>query len=67
MQQVRRKVMIQKTVLWGIRAGFFYHFPKYHIEIILGDFNPKVWRYYIFKPKFGMGFYIRIVMIMVLE
>jgi hypothetical protein len=39
--------VIQKTVLWGIRAGFFffYNFHKYHTKILLGDFNAKVGRY----------------------
>ena len=29
---------------------FFYHFPKYHTKIVLGDFNSKVERENIFKP-----------------
>ena len=28
----------------------FYHFPKYHMKILLGDFNVKVGRENIFKP-----------------
>jgi len=28
---------------------FFYHFPKYHMKIVLGDFNAKVGRENIFK------------------
>ena len=28
----------------------FYHFPKYHMKILLGDFNAKVGRENIFKP-----------------
>jgi hypothetical protein len=31
----------------------FDHFPKYHIKILLGDFNAKLWREDIFKPTFG--------------
>ena len=27
----------------------FYHFPKYHMKILLGDFNTKVGRENIFK------------------
>jgi len=38
---------------WGTRAGFFYHFPKYHIKILLGDFNVKVGRVNIFKLTIG--------------
>jgi len=31
----------------------FDHFPKYHMKILLGDFNAKVWREIIFKPTIG--------------
>ena len=31
----------------------FDHFPKYHMKIILGDFNAKVGRQNIFKPTIG--------------
>jgi hypothetical protein len=31
----------------------FYHFPKYHTKILLGDFNAKVGRENIFKPTIG--------------
>jgi hypothetical protein len=59
----------------------FDHSPEYHIKILLGDLNAKVWREDIFKPismqkwgerifssrLSGKRVYIRIVMIMVLE
>ena len=46
----------------------FDHFPKYHIKILLGDFNAKVGRERIFSSRqLGMRAYIRIVMIMVLD
>jgi len=32
----------------------FHHYPKYHIKILLGDFNSKVEREDIFKPTVGM-------------
>ena len=32
----------------------FDHFPKYHMKILLGDFNAKVGREKIFKPKIGI-------------
>jgi len=32
---------------------FFYHFPKYHMKILLGYFNAKVGRENIFKPTIG--------------
>jgi exonuclease III len=31
----------------------FYHFPKYHMRILLGDFNAKLGREDIFKPTIG--------------
>jgi hypothetical protein len=31
----------------------FDHFPKYHMKILLGDFNAKVGRQNIFKPTLG--------------
>ena len=31
----------------------FDHFPKYHMKIMLGDFNAKVGRENIFKPMIG--------------
>ena len=31
----------------------FDHFPKYHMKILLGDFNEKVGRERIFKPTIG--------------
>jgi hypothetical protein len=30
----------------------FAEFPKYHMKILFGDFNAKVGREDIFKPKF---------------
>ena len=32
---------------------FFYHFPKYHMKIVLGDFNETVGREKIFKSTIG--------------
>jgi hypothetical protein len=31
-------------------STFFYNFPKYHIKILLGDFNAKLGKEDIFKP-----------------
>ena len=31
----------------------FDHFPKYHMKILIGDFNAKVGRENIFKPTIG--------------
>jgi len=43
----------------------FDYFPKFHMKILLGDFNTKVRRENIFK--LGMRVYVKIVMIIVLE
>jgi len=45
----------------------FNHFPKYHMKILLGEFNAKLGRGDIFEPTIGMRVYISIVMITVLE
>jgi hypothetical protein len=31
----------------------FYQFPRYHLKILLGDFNAKVEKEDIFKPVIG--------------
>jgi hypothetical protein len=40
--------MIQKYFVEEFEV--FYHFPKLHMKILLGDFNAKVGRENIFKP-----------------
>ena len=46
----------------------FDHFPKYHMKILLRDFNAKVGRERRFSNRqFGMRVYISIVTIMVSE
>ena len=42
--------MIQKTVFYEELEQVFYHFPKCHIKILLGNFNAKLVREEIFKP-----------------
>jgi hypothetical protein len=32
---------------------FFEHFPKYHLKILLGDFNARVEREKFFKQTIG--------------
>ena len=39
--QVKRKVMIQKTVSMRNYSRYFYHFHSYHTKILSEDFNPK--------------------------
>jgi hypothetical protein len=45
----------------------FYKFPRYHLKILLGDFNAKVGREDIFKLTIGNEEYMKLVMIMELE
>ena len=46
----------------------FDHFPRYHMKILLGDFNAKVGRERIFSNRqLGRRVYIRIVTKMELE
>jgi hypothetical protein len=40
----------------------FRHFSKYHMKILLGDFNAKVGREIFSDCQLGMRVYIRIVM-----
>jgi len=37
----------------GLEQVFFNNFPKYHMKILLEDFNAKVRRENIFKPTIG--------------
>jgi hypothetical protein len=67
MHQERRKVMIQKRDFYEELEQVFDHFPKYHMNILLGDFNAKVGRENIFKLVVGNGVCIRIIMLMELE
>jgi hypothetical protein len=45
----------------------FDKFPKYHIKILLGDFNAKVGREGILNRQSGMKVYTKLVMIMQLD
>jgi hypothetical protein len=36
--------MFQKSVFIGKYCKIFYHFPHYHIKILLGDFNVQLER-----------------------
>jgi hypothetical protein len=45
----------------------FYHFPKYHVKILSGDFNVKLERGIYSNRQLGMRVYIRIVKVLVLE
>jgi len=39
---IKTKSDDSKTVFMRIKSSFFYHFPKYHMKILLGEFNAKV-------------------------
>jgi hypothetical protein len=54
LKQVRRKVTIQKDSFYEDLEQVIYHLPKYHMKILLGDFNAKEKRREnIFKPTTG--------------
>ena len=55
-----------KTVLMRKYGRFFYLFPKWHMKILLKDFNAKEGRIFS-NQQMGARVYIGIVMIMVLE
>jgi hypothetical protein len=42
----------------------FDKFPKYHMKILLGEFNAKVGREDIFKPTLGMIVYTKFIVTM---
>jgi hypothetical protein len=42
----------------------FDKFPKYHINILFGDFNAKAGREDILNRQFGMKVYTKLVMMM---
>ena len=39
-----------KDIFYEELEQVFHHFPKYHMQILLEDFNAKVGRENIFKP-----------------
>jgi len=41
------------NTMHGKLEQVFDHFPKYHMKILVGDFNAKVGRENIFKPTIG--------------
>jgi hypothetical protein len=45
----------------------FNKFPKYHVKILLRDFNAKVNREDILNGQLGMKVYMKLIMIMELE
>jgi hypothetical protein len=53
MHQVRIKVMTQKGTFHEKLEQVVYYCPKYHIKILLEDYNAKVGRENIFEPTIG--------------
>ena len=58
--------MIQKSFYKELEQ-VFDHFPKYHMEILLGDFNAKVGEGLFSDRQLGMTVYIRIIVTITLE
>jgi hypothetical protein len=53
MKQVREKIDDSKDRFCDDLVHTFDHFPKYHMKILLGDYNAKVEREDIFIPTIG--------------
>jgi hypothetical protein len=53
MNQVGKKMMIQKTVFVRNYSRFLNNFSNYLLKILLGDFNAKVESENIFIPTIG--------------
>ena len=47
------KIEVSEDSFYEELEEVFDHFPKYHMKILLGDFNAKVGRENIFKPIIG--------------
>jgi len=47
------KVCVHYNGFYKELEQVFDHFPKYHMKILLGDFNAKVGRENVFKPTTG--------------
>jgi hypothetical protein len=52
----------------GVKGSFceelgrvFDQFPRYDMKMLLGDFNAKLGRKNIFKPKSGTGVYMKLL------
>ena len=53
MHQSEEKSDDSKDSFYEELEQVFYHFPKYHMKILSGDFCAKVERENIFKPTIG--------------
>jgi hypothetical protein len=53
MPQQRIKIDYVKHSFYEELEGIFDKFPKYHMKMLLGDFNAKVGREDIFQPTVG--------------
>jgi hypothetical protein len=67
MHQVRIKTLFQKNRFYEKMEQVFDQFPRYHMKILLGDFNAKVGETIFSNRHLGIRVHIRIVMIMGLE
>jgi len=67
MHQVRKKSDKSKDSFYEELEQVFDHFPKYHMKMLLGDFNAKVAERIFSSQQLDRRVSIRIVMIMGLE
>jgi hypothetical protein len=56
-----------KESFHGKLERIFDKFPKYHVKILLGEFNAKVGSEDILNRQFGIEIVTKLVMIMELE
>jgi hypothetical protein len=56
------KIDYVKSSFYEEMEIIFDKFPKFDMKILLGDFNAKVGREYIFKSKIGKKVYMKLVM-----
>jgi hypothetical protein len=61
---IEDKIDNVKDSLYEELERVFNNIPKYHIKILLGDFNAKVGREKIFIPTIGMKVCLKLIMIM---
>ena len=59
--------MIRKTKFYEELKQVFDDFPKYHMEILLGDLMQNLGERIFSNRQFGMRVYIRIAMTVVLQ
>jgi len=66
MHQVRRKDNSEDSFYEELEQDF-HHFPKYHMNILVGDLMQNWGERTYSNPQLGMTVFFRLVMMMMLE